>query len=345
MTDDTGNTKATYGYTAYGSNDESDFTGIDKPDSNDPTKETYNPYRYNAKRWDAQSSTYDMGFRDYNPGLNRFTTRDMYNGALADMSLGTDPYTGNRYAFTGGNPTTYSELDGHRLACGGEGGETAACPEGHNLSISGATVQDTPPKAPPIKAAVIVPPGWAGLRQAEKWALPRILSLFKTSSIQYNWRKVFKKPEGLTDSQWDTVVDNCQESYGLRETQCRDLPVFVVDGKRTPKIAINDKSAIDVGHPFLLTAMRNKQDAARNRELAGCGKSVWMGPQSCDEYPFASTFEGGVGAQTMGVPLSEQRTQFNDLGSFMATNKMKRGDQFLVAVINVRQEHGIYIPG
>ncbi|WP_405862224.1 DNRLRE domain-containing protein [Streptomyces sp. NBC_00090] len=113
LTDSSGNTKATYGYTAYGSEDESEFTGIDKPDANDPTKETYNPYRYNAKRWDAQSGTYDMGFRDYNPGLNRFTTRDMYNGALADMSLGVDPYTGNRYAFTGGNPTSFVEFDGH----------------------------------------------------------------------------------------------------------------------------------------------------------------------------------------------------------------------------------------
>ncbi|MGW8890055.1 golvesin C-terminal-like domain-containing protein [Streptomyces sp. NPDC055749] len=113
LTTSTGDTKATYGYTAYGSNDDSEFTGIDKPDTADPTKEAYNPYRFNAKRWDANSGTYDMGFRDYNPGLNRFTTRDMYNGALADMGLGTDPMTGNRYAFTGGNPTSFIEIDGH----------------------------------------------------------------------------------------------------------------------------------------------------------------------------------------------------------------------------------------
>ncbi|WSP75557.1 DNA/RNA non-specific endonuclease [Streptomyces sp. NBC_01236] len=37
----------------------------------------------------------------------------MYNGALADMGLGTDPYTGNRYAFTGGNPINRVEIDGH----------------------------------------------------------------------------------------------------------------------------------------------------------------------------------------------------------------------------------------
>ncbi|MGW4166799.1 golvesin C-terminal-like domain-containing protein [Streptomyces chartreusis] len=113
LTDEAGDTKATYGYTAYGSDDTSEFTGIDKPDPGNPGKEDYNPYRFNAKRWDAQSGTYDMGFRDYSPGLNRFTSRDMYTGALADMNLGTDPFTGNRYAFGGGNPANFIEYDGH----------------------------------------------------------------------------------------------------------------------------------------------------------------------------------------------------------------------------------------
>ncbi|WP_345654406.1 golvesin C-terminal-like domain-containing protein [Streptomyces siamensis] len=122
LTDKNGDTKSTYGYTAYGSDDKSEFTGIDKPDAADPTKEAYNPYRFNAKRWDAQSGTYDMGFRDYDPGLNRFTSRDMYNGALADMNLGDDPYTANRYAFGGGNPTSVVELDGHMPVPTSDGG-------------------------------------------------------------------------------------------------------------------------------------------------------------------------------------------------------------------------------
>ncbi|MGW1502631.1 golvesin C-terminal-like domain-containing protein [Streptomyces mirabilis] len=126
LTDGNGDTKATYGYTAYGSDDSSEFTGIDKPDAADPTKEAYNPYRFNAKRWDAQSGTYDMGFRNYSPGLNRFTTRDMYNGALADMKLGVDPYTSNRYAFGGGNPTSFVELDGH-MPAPDPGGTCASC--------------------------------------------------------------------------------------------------------------------------------------------------------------------------------------------------------------------------
>jgi len=37
----------------------------------------------------------------------------MYNGALGDMGLASDPLTGNRYAFGGGNPISNIELDGH----------------------------------------------------------------------------------------------------------------------------------------------------------------------------------------------------------------------------------------
>ncbi|SFB50393.1 RHS repeat-associated core domain-containing protein [Amycolatopsis marina] len=91
LTSETGDTRATYGYTAYGKDDEEAFTGIDKPDAQNPGEEPYNFYRFNGKRWDPSSGSYDMGFRDYNPGLNRFLTRDSYNGALADLNLGADP--------------------------------------------------------------------------------------------------------------------------------------------------------------------------------------------------------------------------------------------------------------
>ena len=113
VTDTDGNTRDTYGYTAYGKDDNQQFTGADKPDPANPDKAQDNVYRFNAKRWDAAAGTYDMGFRDYDPGLNRYLTRDLYNGALGDMSLATDPFTGNRYAFGGGNPVSFVEIDGH----------------------------------------------------------------------------------------------------------------------------------------------------------------------------------------------------------------------------------------
>jgi len=120
----TGETTATYRYTAYGSTDKTGTTGLDKLED-DPVKDedVVNPYRFNSKRFDGATAKYDMGFRNYDPALNRFLTRDMYNGALNDLALGTDPWHTNRYAFAGGNPITGVELDGHYVTVGdGAGG-------------------------------------------------------------------------------------------------------------------------------------------------------------------------------------------------------------------------------
>ncbi|MFE6511679.1 RHS repeat-associated core domain-containing protein, partial [Nocardioides sp. NPDC057764] len=154
VTDDTGKTVATYGYTAYGENDEAEFTGIDKPEAGNPEQpsdESFNAYRFNGKRWDAGSGTYDMGFRDYNPGLNTFTTRDMYNGALADMGLGIDPYSGSRYAFTAGNPISRIELDGHQFdaATGGGGNEATSSSACYPGSAGCGEPTSGPPKRDP----------------------------------------------------------------------------------------------------------------------------------------------------------------------------------------------------
>ncbi|SFS41399.1 RHS repeat-associated core domain-containing protein [Marininema halotolerans] len=73
----------------------------------------YNPYRYTAKRWDPDAESYDMGFRNYDPSIARFDTRDAYSDASQDLGLAMDMATGSRYAFAGGNPVSYSELDGH----------------------------------------------------------------------------------------------------------------------------------------------------------------------------------------------------------------------------------------
>ncbi|MFI7067417.1 DNRLRE domain-containing protein [Kribbella sp. NPDC050124] len=181
LTTETGDTRSTYGYTAYGKNDDDRFTGVDKPEAQNPGKEPYNVYRYNAKRWDQSSSSYDMGFRNYSPNLNRFLTRDAYNGALGDLGLGTDPWNANRYAFAGGNPISRIELDGHINAAETDGGggatttttSSSSCPPprltcGDDTTINflpvppktitippGRTPILYPPKAPPVGPAVI----------------------------------------------------------------------------------------------------------------------------------------------------------------------------------------------
>ncbi|WP_158842816.1 golvesin C-terminal-like domain-containing protein [Saccharothrix deserti] len=113
VTDSDGDAQSTYGYTAYGKDDVKDFTGEDKPAPLVPDKDEKNSYRFNTARHDKDSGTYDMGFRDYAPGLNRFLTLDLYNGALSDLGMTTDPWTNNRYTFGAGNPLSQVEIDGH----------------------------------------------------------------------------------------------------------------------------------------------------------------------------------------------------------------------------------------
>ena len=82
-------------------------------------------------------------------------------------------------------------------------------------------------------------------------------------------------------------------------------------------IAYNTDTAQAAGHPNVLTRTTNPAAIAANR-VAACGAA---GPTvtalnalggirySCDEYPFASSNQGGAGAQVMILPLAQNNSQ------------------------------------
>ncbi len=118
-----GAVKASYGYTPYGAAD----TTLSKGDTNLTTP--FNPYRYTGKRYDSGSQTLDMGARRFDPATQRFLQLDQYQGALADLQLGTDPLTQNRYGLAASNPLSAIEYDGHfALTDGGGGGSPTPTP-------------------------------------------------------------------------------------------------------------------------------------------------------------------------------------------------------------------------
>jgi Deoxyribonuclease NucA/NucB len=108
----------------------------------------------------------------------------------------------------------------------------------------------------------------------------------------------------------------------------RRLPVFVVSSKRTPAIAAHIRAAQAAGKPAILHRI---SPIPRDRRPGAC--RGWRGPGSCDEYPFASTYEGGPGRSSIaGVPPSEQATQGGDLIGFYTRNRIGDGDAFVVVV-------------
>jgi hypothetical protein len=106
------------------------------------------------------------------------------------------------------------------------------------------------------------------------------------------------------------------------------LPVFVVHANRTPAIAAHIRAAQAAGKPAILHRV---VPVPRDRRPGAC--RGWRGPGSCDEYPFASTYEGGPGkASTAGVPVREQRRQGGDLLGFYRRHRIGNGDAFVVVV-------------
>jgi hypothetical protein len=122
---------------------------------------------------------------------------------------------------------------------------------------------------------------------------------------------------------------NCVPAQIVADKSCDDLRVLVVDATRMPFIARNTKLAWESGRPAVLTM--NRVDQTKNRR-AVCGRTFKRkhSEGQCDEYPMASTAEGGAGARTEEVPARENLCQG---GSYRAQYPPD-GDRFLVVITN-----------
>lgn len=85
------------------------------------------------------------------------------------------------------------------------------------------------------------------------------------------------------------------------------------------------------GKPRLLTYDSDKS-RQRMRRAQACGGVVRKMPMSCDEYPFASSFEGGTGASTMVVPFTENSAQGRAMARCVSRFKMTTGTKYWVVL-------------
>ncbi|WP_424183866.1 NucA/NucB deoxyribonuclease domain-containing protein [Actinokineospora sp. G85] len=129
-------------------------------------------------------------------------------------------------------------------------------------------------------------------------------------------------------------VKECTPEQLTKDKRCKDLPVMVFDAARMPYISRHITMAWQAGHPALLHR-GEVGSGGTNRSLACTElRKVELKPTSCDEYPFASTMEGGAAASTQGVPGREQKIQGGVVNGTYTKNKMQPGAEFLVVVIN-----------
>ncbi|MEP6849364.1 MAG: NucA/NucB deoxyribonuclease domain-containing protein, partial [Acidobacteriota bacterium] len=107
------------------------------------------------------------------------------------------------------------------------------------------------------------------------------------------------------------------------------LPTLLFDYNTHPDLAENIWHAQRAGHPETLTwqgpSRVNRTNALRD---------VPSGILTRDEYPFASTAEGGTGAWVGHVPGSQNFSQGRMIQNFVKANNMQPGNRFVVCVIN-----------
>ncbi|MEE9336367.1 MAG: NucA/NucB deoxyribonuclease domain-containing protein [Granulosicoccaceae bacterium] len=131
-----------------------------------------------------------------------------------------------------------------------------------------------------------------------------------------------KAVDNITDAA-DAVKDAAKSS---------DLPTVVFTHEKTPGIAKNIEKAQANGHPDVINRLEGKLAIDNNRREALRGHNKASSGYSLDEYPFASSKQGGKGAQVAPVKVTEQHSQGGTLSSFYDKNNIKDGDAFKVEI-------------
>ncbi len=107
------------------------------------------------------------------------------------------------------------------------------------------------------------------------------------------------------------------------------LPELEISAARNPQLAENIQNALNAGHPDVLT---HGGDAVANR--AASLRDVPNIPGlTRDEYPFASSMEGGGGAWVGHIQGLQNSSGGGILARFLQTNNILPGMQYRVVVV------------
>lgn len=123
----------------------------------------------------------------------------------------------------------------------------------------------------------------------------------------------------------------CTTAEILQGKVCGDVKFVIIDAAKMPFIARNIQLAWGAGHPFALRR-DSAARAANYKKTCQSGFVKKYPPNgSCDEYPFASTREGGGSARTEEVHRDEQNCQGGTL-SRAYQDRIAQGEQYVVVI-------------
>jgi RHS repeat-associated protein len=316
------------GSTSYGTNEDgrvvahqeyfpSGETWVDEGGSNPA-------YQFTGKELDQETGLYYYGARYYNPKTAVWQSADP---AIHDYLKGTgnqgvyNPANLAAYSYAYNNPVKLTDPDGKMAALALGAPAVAGC---FASLVCGAVVI--------IGGVAIVGGAWyLSTRSSAPTAAPPQVQ--QNTDVAANDGTASLR---VTDQQYRTWKQAAADAVTANEkADTRDLPVLLVDFNYIPDIAVHTAVA-QQALPWtrVLNRAEDPLQELANRVVA-CPRGS---PISCDEYPFASTMQGGASGlqySTATVDLTEQFKQGALIRNFYAANDVCRGCPFAVQPINV----------
>jgi RHS repeat-associated protein len=273
---------------------------------------TPNNYLYRGEQFDPDLGLYYLRARYYNPVTGRFLTRDPEPG---DPS---EPTSLHKYVYARHSPVNWIDPTGRLVQTPptqpqptkvtGAANEYAAVIE--NVSLSRQTVTGLATLAAAITC----------LYEFDASAVQGIAEHAGETNITI-------RPGGFCSAK---VTGEAPKPKPSCTQQHPDWPVNYLHLSSTPLIGTHVAAAQGAGWPDGLTYLGPNNPQGKNNRKAACPPGKYPG-MSCDEYPYASTAQGGAGASTAPVPLSEQQSQGGTLSRFYMG--LSAGQNFCVAVV------------
>lgn len=111
------------------------------------------------------------------------------------------------------------------------------------------------------------------------------------------------------------------------------LPVLEFDSTDFPKKTANMKKGMAGKDSKQLTRNTSKSAIRKNRRAALKGAKKGPPGTSLDEFPFASSAQGGAGASVAAIPVAEQCAQGGKMSAFYKKHNIGNGDSFIVKIV------------
>ncbi len=291
LTDTTGTVTDTYDYDAFGNIVNS--TGV-----------TPNEFLFAGEQFDSDLGLYYNRARYLNATTGRFWNMDSYEG---DPS---SPGSLHKYLYVNSDPVGKLDPSGHDGFAAESLTSLAALGAFVTLAVASLTIlRGLQP------AAVDAPTGSTG--EVDPTIPGFVSAAAQAALLLFSLKDAIERAKDLAKD----------IARGLR----RQLPPKIVPLPEDiiPYIYLHVLVAQASGHPSVLTRTHAAQ-AIRNRAKA-LGGLPWAGPGlSWDEYPFASSAQGGYGASVRAVPLYENFVQGGIIAASYFLENISVGDDFLV---------------